>query len=92
MVEDPGCGITDVKKYFVERTVSLVAPGKLPQAFRVSQGSERTVNGANNLAQEDFRRRAFQKIATLGSAHAFNEARCFQVEKDQLQKLLGNIL
>jgi len=91
VIHNAGSGVPDIKENTIKRTMFLVSLDQPSERFGVSKGSERTVNGANDFAQEDPRGRTPQSVASFRSAHALYQAGVLELKQDELQKFFGKI-
>src|ERR1700722_3190783 len=87
VVEDAGCSVAHIEKNLVQGAMRQVAVNQFAQLLGVAEWRQRTVDQTDDLAQVNVNRFAAQLIATLGSAHAFDQARVLHFEQDQFQKL-----
>jgi hypothetical protein len=63
-----------------------------PQRFGIFEGSQWTIDRADDFPKKYLRRRPFKTITTLGSSHTLDDAGVLQFEKDEFEKLFGQIL
>lgn len=62
------------------------------QGFRVLEGSERTIDAPQNVAQENLIGRALELIAAMGAPNAHHHPHPLEIAEDGLQKLLRQLL
>src|SRR5450631_572701 len=86
-----GC-IPYFQKYSVQGAMVRIAIDQNAQLIRVSKWRQRPVNQTDDFAQPDLRWSPAQPVSTLCAAHALHHARVLQFQKNQLQKLFGEIL
>src|SRR5579864_9391249 len=89
VIKNPRGGVAYVEKNLVERALGKIAFNEFAQLVGVAEGSERTVDQADDFAEQNFGGIAPQLIAAFRPADTFHQARVHQFQKDQFQKLLG---
>ena len=92
VIHNAGSGVPNFKENAIKRAMFLVTLDQPSERFGVSKGSERSVNRANDFAQNNSGGRALQAIAALGTARALHQAGVFQVEQNQLQEFFRQAL
>src|SRR5882724_5746023 len=86
MFEDASSSIADLQEHTIESAVLGVAIDQTAKLLGISKRRQRSVNQADNFAEINLGRRTPQLISALGAAHAFHDARIFQLQQNQFQE------
>src|SRR5579872_2809494 len=70
ILQDVGGSVAHLHENAVQLAVWLIAVNQLLQAGAVGERRQGSINGSNDLAEEDLVGRALELIAALGAAHA----------------------
>ena len=91
VVENPGGGVSNVKKHLVKSAVLLIGLHQPTQRLAIGNRSQRPVNSAYDLAEENLLRRPPQQVPSLRASQAADKPRRLEIKKNKFQEFLWNV-
>ncbi len=87
VVEDTGGGVAHVEENLVQGAVRKIAIDQFAELLGVSEGGERAVNQADDLAEMDVGGGAAKLVSALCATNAFHHAGVLEFEEDEFEEL-----
>src|SRR2546428_5248845 len=74
VIQDACRRVTNVQQYLIEGAMLLIPLHQLAKSFGIPQWRQRSVDGADDLAQENLLRSPPQPVPPVGATKAFHQA------------------